>query len=419
MRRLSRDPVLRNGAIYLAAGVAAGLAGYVYHFETGRLLGPAQYAVVASAIAGLSLLTLPAIVLQFVSARYTSVLSAQHREAAIRPLLVRISGFSLLASLPVAVIVVIGAPAVARYMNLADHRVVYILVAAAVLTLVNMINRGALQGLRVFFALSGNTVLDMGARLVLAGLFIWMGFGALGAIVAVLVASAIAYAQGIILLRGRTTGRASGDVTESFEGLAGYAVMASFAGIGVNFLFSVDTLLAKHYLAADAAGIYAAASVLARVVFFLGLTVAGVMFPEVASRHARDEGHLHIVDRSLMLLGAIGVLLIAVYALVPGLILLPYGPHFAPVQPYLAPFAVALTLLALSNLLINYFLSVARARFVVPLVMACVLEPVLIVLFHSSTWQILGMVVASLGLMSAALGVMYCAEHLRVRSLRA
>ena len=413
--RLRRDPLLRNSAIYLTASLAAGFLGYVYHFETGRLLGPAQYAVVAAAIAGLSLLTLPAIVLQFVSARFTSVLAARGRDDEIRPFLVRVSGLSLIAALPVAGLVVLAAPTVARSMNLPDQRVIYLLAAAAVLTLLTTVNRGALQGLGAFFALSGNTVLDMAGRLVLAGAFIALGFGVLGAVAAVLIGPAIAYVQGIWLLRSRTVRRRVTAGAARVEGLASYALLASFAGVGVNFLFSIDTLLAKRYLSSSDAGIYAAASVLARVVFFLGLTVSGVMFPEVAGRHARDEDHLHIVDRSLALLCGIGALLVAVYLLLPGLVLLPYGSHFIPVKPYLGPFAVALTLLAVSNLLISYFLSVAQGRFIIPLLVACGLEPLLITLFHANAWQILGMVLVALAVLCGSLTAMYVVEHLRVR----
>jgi O-antigen/teichoic acid export membrane protein len=184
----------------------------------------------------------------------------------------------------------------------------------------------------------------------------------------------------------------------------------------MNFLFSADTLLAKHYLAADSAGIYASASVLARVIYFLALAVAGVMFPEVAALHARDEAHFHVVDLSLLLVGVMGVALIGAYFLFPGLVLLPYGASFAPAKSYLGVFAVALTLLALSNLLINYFLSIARRSFIIPLFGACILETVLIVLFHSSIGQILTMVVLTVGLMFAVVGLLYATDRFQWRN---
>src|SRR6266568_5058834 len=81
--RLKSDPILRNSAIYLTGSVLTGILGYVFHFETGHLLGPSSYAVVASAIAALYVLTLPVVGLQLVSARYASMASARNQRHAI------------------------------------------------------------------------------------------------------------------------------------------------------------------------------------------------------------------------------------------------------------------------------------------------------------------------------------------------
>ena len=414
--RLKGDPVVRNSAIFLTGSVLAGLFGYVFHFETGRLLGPSGYAVVAASIAALYLLTLPVIGLQLVSARFTSIAIAKGQPSAVLPMVLRITGFSLLGGLPVLALLVIFSGPVARFLNLSDNRVVYLLALATVSTLVVTINRGALQGLRRFIALSGNLLLDMASRLVLAAMFIGLTFGALGAVAAIMLGPAIAYVQSLFLLRRNTGGS---ELAGKIEGLGGYALLATLTSVGMNFLFSADTLLAKHYLGADSAGIYASASVLARVIYFLALAVAGVMFPEVAALHARDEAHFHVVDLSLLLVGVMGVALIATYFAFPNLVLLPYGASFAPARSYLGVFAVALTLLALTNLLINYFLSIARSSFIIPLFGACILETALIVLFHSSIWQILTMVVLTVSLMFGAVGLMYAADRFQLRRARA
>lgn len=416
LARLASATVVRNSAIYLTGSVLAGLLGYVFHFETGRLLGPGGYSVVAAAIAALYLLTLPVVGLQLVSARFTSLAKARDQPSTIMPMLLRITGFSLAGSLPVFALLWIFAGPVARYMNLTDNRVVYVVAGAGLATLVVTINRGALQGLRRFVALSGNVVLDVASRLVLAAGFVAIGLGALGATAALALGPAIAYSQSFVLLR-----RISGTVPAAgrIEGLGSYALLATVASIGINYLFSADTLLAKHYLGAESAGIYAAASVLARVVYFLGLSVAGAMFPEVATLHARDQAHLHVVDLALLMVSGIGVALILAYFALPNLVLLPYGSGFAAARTYLGFFALALTMLTLANLVINYFLSIARASFIIPLMGGCILETLLIVFFHSSIWQILSMVLISVGLLFGAMGLLYASDRFDLRSFRA
>lgn len=412
LARLKSDTVLRNNAVYLTGSVLAGGLGYVFHFETGHLLGPSAYAIVASAIAALYVLTLPVVGLQLVSARYSSLAAARGQEDAVLPMLIRVSGFSLLCALPVAAVIVVFSGRVASFLNIADARVVDVLAAAAIVAILVTLNRGALQGLRRFVALSGTLVADMAGRLAFAGVLVVTSFGALGAVAALVLGPALAYVLSFFMLRPRT---ATSGARERMEGLGQYAVLATVASVGVNYLFSVDTLLAKHFLAADAAGLYAASAVLARVVYFLGLSIAGVMFPEVATLHARNEKHFHVVDLSLLLVAATGLALILVYTVAPALVLLPYGPAFAPARAYLGVFALALTLLALGNLLINYFLSIAKTSFMVPLFAACVVETALIGLFHSGIWQILTDVVVTLGLMCAVMSLLYATDRLRAR----
>ena len=413
--RLRSDRIVRNNAIYLTGSVLAGLLGYVFHFETGHLLGPGAYAVVASSIAALYVLTLPVVGLQLVSARYASLAMATGQEGAIMPMLFRLSSLSLLCALPIAALLALFSGDVARFLNLSDSRVVYVLAAAAIVAILVTLNRGALQGLRRFVALSGNMLADMTGRLAFAAGVVAAGFGAIGAVAALAVGPALAYALSFYTLRPRAGTAVATDAREGMQGLGRYAVLATLASIGVNYLFSIDTLLAKHFLSADAAGLYAASAVLARVVYFLGLSITGVMFPEVAALHARNEKHFHVVDLSLLLVAGIGIALIVAYTVAPGLVLLPYGPGFAGAQPYLGVFALALTLLTVGNLLISYFLSMARSSFMLPLFAACVLETLLIGLFHSGIWQILTDVVVSLGVMCATMGLMYLADRVRAR----
>src|SRR5207253_9601083 len=104
------------------------------------------------------------------------------------------------------------------------------------------------------------------------------------------------------------------------------------------------------------------------------------------------------------------------YAVVPGLVVLPFGSAFSPVKPYLWPFALALGMLTVANLLINYFLSIGSARFAAPLVAACILETGLIAVFHADPGQILWMVVASMTALAAVLGAMYLGDRLGMTS---
>lgn len=411
LQRLQRDPFLRNNAIYFVGSVSAGILGYVYHFSAGRLLGPAGYSVVAAAVSALLLLSLPAPVILTVAMRFTSVAAAQGRLGDIRPLLVRISAFSLAIGGAIALLLVAEAPAVARFLQIPDVAVVYWLAPATVLALLLATTRGAIQGLRRFAALSGNLVLDLGSRVVVAVALVLAKVGPIGAVLGLIVGPAFAYIESFVLLRGLKRGGVT--ETTAMSEVGQYAIRATVGLIGITFLYNADVVLAKHYLAPAAAGIYAAGSVLGRVIYFLGVSIAGVMFPEVASLHARDQAHFHVVDVSLLFLGALAVVFTGFYVLVPQLVLIPYGSSFAPVTPLLGTFAAGLSLLALSNLLVTYFLSVNNSRFMIPLVAACILEAALISLFHDSAAEVARVLVLTMAALCAVLGLMYGFDRFR------
>lgn len=413
MVRLSSNRLLRHNVIYLGGTLAAGGLGYVFHFATGRLLGPAQYAVVASAVASLYILTLPALVVQIVSARFTSLAAAKGETGHLRSLLIRVSALGLAFGIPIATILAVFSGPLTAYLRVSDRRVLYILIAASLIAPLVAATRGALQGLRRFLALSINTVVDMGVRVAGASLLIVAGFGALGGTFALVLGPLTAYVQSLFLFRG--TRLPVVGVGASFGQIGRYAAISTIAAAGTTYLYNIDVVLSKHYLVASDAGIYAAASVLGRVAYFLGVTVTGVMFPEVATLHARDEPHFHVVDLSLALLAGVSVALMAFYAFLPGVVLLPFGSAFTPVAHYLWPFALALGMLAVANLLTNYFLSIGSARFAGPLVAACIIETVLISLFHANVGQVLLMVVISIAALVAALGALYLAERFRTR----
>jgi O-antigen/teichoic acid export membrane protein len=404
--------LLRNNAIYLTGSVGVGLVGYAFHFVTGRLLGPAPYAIVAAMVSALSLLTLPSIVLQTVTARYASLLLAGGDLGALRRLVIQLSLVCLVGVAIFAGVLVILAPEAAGYLHVADTRVVYFLAIASAGAVLVAITRGALQGLSRFLLLSLNTLLDMATRLVVAVGLIVAGLGALGAAIGIAAGPLLAYAQSTVVLRRFTRSKPQGALPLADVGR--YSLSAIAAAIGITYLLNIDVLLSKHFLSGHDSGLYAAGAVLGRVIYFLGMTVAAVMFPEVTLRHARGEAHFQVVEKSLGLLAILSGGLIAAYVVVPGLVIAPFGLAFAGMGPYLGLFAVAFSLFAFSLLFVNYFLSINSRRFIAPLLGACILETVLIANVHGDPGQVIAMVLISMAALAGLLSTLYLVDRLGI-----
>ncbi len=407
--RLRADRLIRNNAIYLTGSVAVGAFGYIFHFATGRLLGPATYAIIASMVSALSLLSLPSLVLQTTAARFVSLSMAHADEGAVRRLLLRLTVVCALGIVVGAAILAALAPALANYLHLADTRFVYLLVLASSVALLVSILRGAMQGLSRFLLLSVNTLLDMASRVVVAVGLIIAGLGAIGGAAAIAAGPIVAYAQSLFALRRFI--RSKKETSLPLSDVGRYSISAMVAAAGITYLLNIDVILAKHYLPGHESGIYAAGAVLGRVIYFLGMTVAAVMFPEVTLRHARGEAHFLVVEKSLLLLIVMSGGLVLGYAVLPGLVIGPFGQSFVQAGSYLVFFAVALSLFAIAVLFVNYFLSINSPRFIGPLLLACLLDTALITAFHASAIQVVSMVMISMAVLLAALGALYAADR--------
>jgi hypothetical protein len=199
--RFRADLLLRNNGIYLAGSVGVGVLGYVFHFASGRLLGPTNYALVAAMISALSLLSLPTLVLQTTAARYASLLLARRELGAIPPFLLRLTLACVVPTAAAVAVLFVAAPAVARYLHITDLRIIYLLVTASAIALLVSISRGAMQGLSRFLALSINTTIDMATRVCTSVLLILGGLGALGAALAIVAGPAVSYIQSLFIFR--------------------------------------------------------------------------------------------------------------------------------------------------------------------------------------------------------------------------
>ena len=161
LRRLISDRMLRNNAIYLSGTLVAGAFGYVFHFVAGRLLGPAEYAVIASAVAALYFITMPALVVQIVSVRFTSVAMGRGRSGNVPGLLLQVTVMGLAVGALIAITLLVLRGPLSSYLQISDRRVVPALALVSLVALVVAATRGALQGMQRFVALSINIAVDM------------------------------------------------------------------------------------------------------------------------------------------------------------------------------------------------------------------------------------------------------------------
>jgi O-antigen/teichoic acid export membrane protein len=401
------ESFFRQGVVYFVGSLVALLLGYVYHFASGRLLGPRGYAPVAAIASLYFLLLVPGQLVLTIAMRYSTLARASTQDGRFSAMLRYLMRVSRLWSLLGAILFAACAPLVAAFLRIPLFAVVA-LAPAVLLLLVTSVNRGVIQGKQRFLALSGLLILDSFARTVSAVALVMIGLGATGAILGFGIGLAASYAASIPLTKGLRSGpRDSLDRTELYH----FAVPVAASVLGISLFYTTDVVLVKHFFEPLQAGIYASVSTLGKIVLMATISITGAMFPRVASAESRGNNEIRILLGSASAITLVSAFIVLTFALAPRFALLPFGGQFEAAAPYLPAFGIAMSLVAIANLLTNYLLAIQDYRFILILVGAAIGEVAGIWIFHADLWQVIWCVLALAGITVLALSCLCGMGH--------
>ncbi|MCH8614026.1 oligosaccharide flippase family protein [Arsenicicoccus dermatophilus] len=295
------------GAVLFAGTFAGALLGYAFFVVLGRVLPPADLGAVGSLVNLSTILTVPGVGLQLVTARRVAGGAA----AGARPLL----GAALLLGGGPALLLAGCAWLVAPALHLDSPWPVLVLASSAVPLTLTSAAIGLLQGREAFGAV-GLLALLTGVVKVLAALVTAsLGQGVLGV--------TCWYAGGWVLLAlagaalVRRTRAGDGETLPAYDrtwtdgiARAREALAASAPTAGLLVLSSLDVLLARHHLADGRSGTYTMGALLEKVAFWGPQFLATLYYPRMA-RPAERPAALRAALGLTAGVGAIGVALAA------------------------------------------------------------------------------------------------------------
>jgi O-antigen/teichoic acid export membrane protein len=394
-----RASLPRAFLVVAPAMAAANALNYAFNLVMSRLLGPADYGALGALLALVLVGTVPGVALQAVVARHTTLAGRAVGRLWSRVLVAVLAVGGALGLLALA-----ASPAVAAFLHLPSLGPCLWLAAALLpLPLLSAV-QGMLQGREWFGLLAAVLLVAAAGRLAVGLGLVEGGLGVEGALAATAIGSAVAVLVAVPRLRAqggwehlrrgwRWPGRGSPGAAVAGE------VGAAAAGVlGLLLLANVDVLLARHFLPAEASGLYAAGAVLTKIAFWAPQFVVTLVFPRLVT--AADRRRL--LGRSAAVVAAVGAPLVVAAALAPRLAArLSFGEAYLDVGPTLPLFAALGTGLALVQLVLFTGMASADRGMYRLLLAAVAAEAVLVAVFlHDSVAQIVG---ASLAVVAALL----------------
>jgi O-antigen/teichoic acid export membrane protein len=378
--------------LLLGTNILAGIFAYLLHPFLAHVMGVRQYGQIAALLALSLVLTTPAHIIASIAAKYASSLITRGDYAQLNDFIRRLTAILLAAGLGIAVVFIAASGYVAFFFRLKSQLAVILLGLTFIVSLVTPLNQGTLQGLRRFGWFATMTLLSLFLRLVLSIGFVLVGLRVTGAIVGILVSGLLVYLVSFWplwkVLRGPRT------ATGLLRPLLSYSMLAAAAAGGIVALYSIDTVLARHFLSGPQAGLYAALATLGRTALLITSSVTTVMFPRVAVLHERGEPYIHVVVQA-----GLGALLLSTvveitFCLAPSFIMnLLFGQAFVAIAGQLPLYGMAMLLLGIGVVIMNYFLAIGNRSFVLIIFLACALQSSLIVWHHVDIAQLVRAVI--------------------------
>jgi O-antigen/teichoic acid export membrane protein len=353
----------RSGVVLAAASAASIVANYVFLLGAGRVLGSEDYGSLAALLGLLSVVLIPAGALQMAVSRELSRRVASGEADTAAAFARATTRAAALATIPLVVVGLALAAPLSDLLHINSVGIVLLAEISLATALIFPVALGVLQGQQRFQALAAMYAFPLVIRLVVFGIVAALGYRLGGAVFATLVGAVAGTALAVWLIRESLQSGAAAR-RPSLHAFLRYLGPVAVGLVGIALLTHVDILVVKARFSGDEAGAYAAASAFARVGFFLPATILAVLFPRTAARQARGEETEDILGRSLLVTAVFcGGLALFYAATGVGLISLTFGRDFAEGGQVLGPFALAIGLFSLANVLVGYHLSRGETRY--------------------------------------------------------
>ncbi|MGI8594269.1 MAG: oligosaccharide flippase family protein [Solirubrobacteraceae bacterium] len=360
------------------AALAANVLALVFTVVFARLLGAEDYGSLAALVSTFLILSVPGAALQVAVARETA-LGRLGRDgvltATVGHWVVRLS----IASVAVLAASVLLREQLGSIVGVKEEWAAAGTLPAGCCWLLLCVMRGVLQGLHGYRAVGLSIVGEAVGRLAFGLVLFGAGAGVTGAYLGTPLSMLAAAGVLVAVLRARTGPSDHGPERRRLRTLT-VETWGPVAGLTlIAVLQNVDVIVVKHQIGGDSAGSYAAAAVAAKAIVWVAIGVGFHLVPETARRTREGEEARPALRRALAIVGALAVPAMAIFALVPHLLLeVAFGSELTEADAALPVLGVAMSLLACSYLVVQYLLALGRRHFLVPLAALALLEPVLL-----------------------------------------
>lgn len=383
---------LVKGSFFLFFGfISASFLAFVLNLFLVRNLTTIDYGIYASL---LSILTLAGILvqsLQPIIVRFATGYFAKNQTDHASILYFKTTKFLLIFSSIIFALFLIFLKPISGYLHLKNNLYIVIVGFMVSVQYLGIINASFLQSLLKFRIISLFAGLGSLIRLVSGVVLVVLGFNVFGALWAIFLSFFVPFILGFIPLRFIFKRRKDEKIKISSGELISYALPTTIAVLSYISLTSTDVILVRHFFNAKDAGVYGGLSLVGKVIFYFTGPIPMTMFPLLIKRHTKGEPINNLFYLALLLVILPSLAITSFYFLFPQVSINFFlGKNYLYAAPYLGVFGIYITVFSVISLCVNFFLSLKKTKIFIPLLIAAFSQVILISMFHSSFFDVIG-----------------------------
>ncbi|HUW22043.1 MAG TPA: oligosaccharide flippase family protein [Candidatus Bathyarchaeia archaeon] len=399
-RRIVHNQLVRGSMILFCGSMIGNISNYVYHLLMGRMLGPSNYGALESVISLVYYLGIPLAGINLVVVKKVSQLRGEGKEKEISFFYQYITSKMFLIGFLGLIVISCFSIKIKNFLHLDSNWPILAIMAYSFVGIFIGINSAVLNAFYRFLKVSFLGILQAGIKLVSAVVLVSLGWQVIGASGAFLIGSILALGLSFFYLKKIVKFDHTDRIGRKSENIFRDMVPFFVSSVAFTSLYTTDLVLARHFLPATEAGLYAALSVLGKIIFFASGPVGQVMFPMVSNRQAAGVDYRRLFMTSLFLVLLVSLGISGVYFFFPDLMVnILFGGSYLAASKYLIIFALFLTFYSLASVTAQFFLSISKNETVVLSGLAAFCQAVYIFFFHQDIVQIVSVSAIICGLL--------------------
>jgi O-antigen/teichoic acid export membrane protein len=404
----TKDTFLKHNAIFLFGALAIGGLNYLYYPIMGHMLGTGAFGEVQALFSLFAQIT---IFLNVLSLLTVNIVVNYNDNARRNRVILELEKLSIGVSAVLLVVTVLAGTVLQHFFNFASP-VPFLMLSLAVLISTPLTFRtGFLRGQKRFGLVVLAGVLSSLFDIIFSVVLVLAGQGTSGAILGLALAQIVAC--GFAIYAARKYGFTE-SLRKNFWRLPDlklilpelkYAGLVFVGSLAITGLYSIDTIVVKHYFDAETAGLYAGIATIARIIFFLTASIAQVLLPSVKLNHDAAQNQRVLLKSLVMLVTIGGIGLIGFSVLSEFTIKVLMGSAYLPYANLLPRLSLVVFIISLLNLFILYHVALRRYAIAAIVAIGLALTFGLLLFHHESLRAVVdSLLYGSLGL-ATCLGV--------------